>query len=139
MDAWTYLVLESGTVTPVYYSIAEAIFYNASSVEVTSGLVIGKVKITAVSSEDDTPFISETSAYTLAMELSAIANEQTQYAFKYLSHATTSAEFEQYANNLGITDFFTTLAVWDLFAERIKVNQLQVGSGSTEEGFVFML
>jgi hypothetical protein len=66
-----------------------------------------------------------------------VAREQTQYAFKYLSQATTPTEFEQYANNLGITDFFTTLAVWDLFAERIKANQLQVGSGDTEEGFVF--
>lgn len=137
MDAWTYLVMSGGTVFPVYYSLADALFYNASNDEITTGLVIGKVKVGVVSAEDNSARILDTLAYTMAMELSTVAREQTQYAFKYLSQATTPAEFEQYANNLGITDFFTTLAVWDLFAERIKVNQLQVGHGDKTDGFVF--
>jgi hypothetical protein len=137
MDAWTYLVMSGDTVFPVYYSLADALFYNAANDEISTGVVIGKVKVGVVSSEDDSARILDTVAYTVAMELSTVAREQTQYAFKYLSQSTSPEEFEQYARNLGITDFFTTLAVWDLFAERIKVNQLQVGSGDTEEGFAF--
>lgn len=137
MDAWTYLVMSGGTVFPVYYSLADALFYNASNDEISTGVVIGRVKVGVVSSEDDSARILDTVAYTVAMELSTVAREQTQYAFKYLSQSTSPTEFEQYARNLGITDFFTTLAVWDLFAERIKVNQLQIGSGTTSEGFVF--
>lgn len=137
MDAWTYLVMSDGTVFPAYYSLADALFYNASNDEISTGVVIGKVKVGIVSSEDDSARILDTVAHTVAMELSAVAREQTQYAFKYLSQSTSPAEFEQYAQNLGITDFFTTLAVWNLFAEMIKVNQLQIGSGDTESGFVF--
>lgn len=133
-DFWTYLIYSSGVVTPVHYSVADATFYDKLGNVITGGVGIGKVKVTTVESE---AFIYESAPFAYTMELASIIREQTEQAFKYLSHASTPAEFEQFANNLGITDFFTTLAVWDLFVEKLKVNQLQVGHGNKTSGFVF--
>lgn len=136
-DFWTYLVLDNGIITPVWYSISDAIFYDQYNNEITTGIIIGQVKVGTIPSAHTDSIIWESEPFDIARELTTIVRAQTAQAFKYLSQATSATEFEQYAQNLGITDFFTTLAVWELFAEKLKVNQLQVGHGTEAEGFVF--
>jgi len=129
--------LNNGVITPVWYSVADTVFYDKLGNEVTEGVVIGQIKIQTIAPAHTESYITEAIPYEFATQLATVAKRQVAEAFKYLSQATSATEFEQFANNLGITDFFTTLAVWELFANKIKVNQLQVGDGDTESGFVF--
>lgn len=136
-DFWTYLVLDNSTITPAYYSIADAVFYDKYSNVVTQGIIIGQVKVGTIAPAHDTATIWESEPFDIGRTLASIQTAQTADAFKYLSQANTPEEFGQYASNLGITDFFTTMAVWELFTEKIKTNQLQVGDGTKTSGFVF--
>ena len=41
-DFWTYLVLDGNIITPAYYSIADAVFYDATGATVSTGIIIGQ-------------------------------------------------------------------------------------------------
>ena len=69
---WTYLVLDNEIITPVYYSVAQAKFYDKNNIEVTTGLVIGQVKVRTIAPAHTQSTIWESIAYDTARTLSAI-------------------------------------------------------------------
>ena len=95
------------------------------------------MKVGTIAPEHTQSIVLESIAYETARTLSSIKQSQTNNAMRYLSQASSAEEFEEFAQNLGITDFFTTLAVWDLFVTKLNVTNLTAGTGNGSTGFRF--
>ena len=132
-EGTVYLSLNGSTVTPCAYDINNNVLKDAlgSTIALTD-IVIGELNIT-------TGVINSASPYSVALPVSSIINQQLEKAWKYVSSATTQEEWETAVTELGIESFFTFMAAYTAFINRLFVNNITIGDGdgTASSGFRF--
>ena len=72
--------------------------------------------------------IQEVEIYPRGLTVADTIGVRTRDSLRYLSRSIDSQDFEKIANNLGIREYYSALAVYDLFVNTLAANQAFINS-----------